>query len=77
MESKVFTNVSEEHFNKLKSKLKELGINLEDTEGTVSGMFGVKLKYQYLYNNLTVDILEKPFLIGYKQIFSQIENAMK
>jgi hypothetical protein len=69
-----------EQFNALKTKLIQMGVQLEDGNDGEIAYKGIKLKYRYWppdsmrSGSLTLTILEKPFLISQGLIWGKVDE---
>ena len=79
-EPKLYNCVSAAMFDVLKEKLHNFGIDLgQELKGRIDGPMGVVMDYGFDPDSqkLAIQVVEKNFLIGCKQIEGLVEGALR
>jgi hypothetical protein len=78
-EAKTFNNLSQDVFERLKSKLGENGLNITADSGTIKGPMGIVMEYEWdpENNSLYTKVLEKSFFVPCNQVDSILSKAIK
>lgn len=74
-----FQGISEETFLQISKELASKGFPLSGPSGQVHGPFGIVLDYSWdaSSQSLSVEVLEKSFLVSCNQIRKQLTEALK
>lgn len=73
-----FTGITPAAFQQISRELATKGFPLTGTHGQVKGPFGVVINYAWdsQSETLTVEVLDKSFLVSCDQIHRQLESAL-